>query len=207
MLKITKNDKSLKNIYRVVVTQLNYQYEIIERKMIYNVEILKVNDSIYNKIVFMELYKENNFNNWDLNSKIEEELKEFKSNYEIFDYFIYDDFELNLKLFYKIFEDFDFESDVKPVIDLINKEVKGEEKNKVELKTISNIDNSTPISDLKEDEISSFDFLIEQSDSDNDLYEFEEKLDKEVENLKGMIFLGLFIIMIFSGMISECVRS
>lgn len=85
--------------------ELNYQYKVIEENNINGHIILKVEDSVYNKIVFMELYKEISSSDWDLGYKLEDEMKVLKKSKEITDFFINDDYSSDKKSYYKIYDD------------------------------------------------------------------------------------------------------
>jgi len=87
--------------------ELNYQYKIIEEKSINGKNILKVKDDIYDKIIFMEIYKKVSSDDWDESNTAEQEIGKLKESDVISDYFVNDDYSNNLKTFYKIYENYD----------------------------------------------------------------------------------------------------
>lgn len=90
--------------------ELNSQCKIIEETNVNGRLILKVKDSVYYKIVFMELYAELKPDDSDTSNKLENEIRELKEQGVISDYFINDDFSSGVKYFYKIYDEFDFDS-------------------------------------------------------------------------------------------------
>ncbi len=91
--------------------ELNYQYKIIEEKNINGKNILKIKDDIYDKTIFMEIYKITDSNDWDESNEAEQEIGKLKDSGKISDYFVNDDYSSGVKTFYKIYEDYDGYSD------------------------------------------------------------------------------------------------
>ncbi len=87
--------------------ELNYRFKSIEEKIINGKEVHKVKDIFNDNEAFVEKYKEIKDMDWEGTSKIEDELNKLKDNKTITDFFYNNDYDRDLKIFYKVFEHYD----------------------------------------------------------------------------------------------------
>ncbi len=87
--------------------ELNYRFKSIEEKIINGKEVHKAQDIFDSKDVYVEKYREVKDMDWEETSKTEEELNKFKDDGSINDFFYTNDYERDIKIFYKVFETYD----------------------------------------------------------------------------------------------------
>jgi len=87
--------------------ELSYKYKSIEEKLINGKEVHKVKDIFNDKEYYVEKYKEINDMDWDGTTELESELDKLKNNNKIEDFFYYNDYQKDLKVFYKVFTKYD----------------------------------------------------------------------------------------------------
>lgn len=96
--------------------ELNYRFKSIEEKMINGKEVHKVKDIFNDNEAFVEKFKEIKDMDWEGTSKIEDELNKLKDNKTIIDFFYNNDYDRDVKIFYKVFEHYgEYETQNTPI--------------------------------------------------------------------------------------------